>query len=212
MTAPRFFNKPGPRIAAGFLAGSLALVAAIAAGLLLFNGGHDSVAKPAGSVEHGSHAGGAIAAHAIPAETGQSAFAAIAEIVAMLEADPQTDWSRVDIAALRDHLADMDRLVLGAEATASFDNRTAVFSIRGDGPVLRAIQKMVPAHAMELSKIDGWDSATTLTEDGATLRITVAHDDDLAKVRALGFFGVMALGAHHQPHHLAMARGGMGAH
>ena len=32
-------------------------------------------------------------------EAGQIAFAAIQEIVAILEADPQTDWSKVDIDA-----------------------------------------------------------------------------------------------------------------
>ena len=36
-----------------------------------------------------------------PREAGQAAFAAIAEIVARLEADPMTDWSRVDLEALR---------------------------------------------------------------------------------------------------------------
>jgi hypothetical protein len=51
-----------------------------------------------------------------PAEAGQGAFAAIAEIVALLEADPNTDWSKVNIAALREHLVDMDELTLNAVA------------------------------------------------------------------------------------------------
>src|SRR5438046_3161300 len=42
-----------------------------------------------------------------PREPGQSAFAAIQEIVALLEADPGTDWTKVDIEALRRHLVDM---------------------------------------------------------------------------------------------------------
>ena len=37
----------------------------------------------------------------VPTQPGQEAFAAIQEIVAMLEADPRTDWSKVDIDALR---------------------------------------------------------------------------------------------------------------
>ncbi|WP_299864665.1 hypothetical protein [uncultured Hoeflea sp.] len=207
MTLRRFLGKP-----MHLITGSLALIAAIATGLLLFGGGLGSGGASTGPVAHGSHSAEAMTAHDVPKEAGQSAFAAVAEIVAMLEADPQTNWSRVDITALREHLVDMDRLMLGAKATASFNNRTAVLSIRGEGPVLRAIHTMVPAHALELSKIDGWDSSTTTTEDGATLRITVAHAGELAKIKALGFFGVMALGAHHQPHHLAMARGDMGAH
>lgn len=207
MTFPRLLGKPKHLIT-----GSLALIAAIATGLLLLGGGLGSGGASTGPVAHGSHSAEAMTAHDVPKEAGQSAFAAVAEIVAMLETDPQTNWSRVDITALREHLVDMDQLMLGAEASASFNDHTAMFSIRGDGPVLRAIQAMVPAHAIELSRIDGWDSSTTITEDGATLHITVAREGELAKIKALGFFGVMALGAHHQPHHLAMARGDMGTH
>jgi hypothetical protein len=32
------------------------------------------------------------------------------------------------------------------------------------------------------------------------------------KVSALGFFGLMATGAHHQSHHFAMAKGTLHAH
>lgn len=39
-----------------------------------------------------------------PAEPGQGTFAAIAEIVALLQSDPTTDWATVDIEALRQHL------------------------------------------------------------------------------------------------------------
>ena len=47
-----------------------------------------------------------------PTEAGQGAFAAIQEIVAILEADPDTDWSKVDIDALRQHLVDMNAVTL----------------------------------------------------------------------------------------------------
>ena len=42
----------------------------------------------------------------------------IQEIVAMLAADPQTDWSKVNIEALREHLVDMDNVTLHAHATS----------------------------------------------------------------------------------------------
>ena len=38
----------------------------------------------------------------------------IAEIVSILEADPATDWTKVDLSALRQHLVDMNRLTLDA--------------------------------------------------------------------------------------------------
>src|SRR4051812_7008429 len=57
------------------------------------------------------HGGGA------PQSAGQDAFGAIQEIVLMLEADPKTDWSKVDLEALRQHLIDMNEVVLRAVAT-----------------------------------------------------------------------------------------------
>ena len=43
-----------------------------------------------------------------PPMPGQDAFGAIQEIVQILDADPKTDWSKVDLEALRQHLIDMD--------------------------------------------------------------------------------------------------------
>ena len=54
----------------------------------------------------------------VPSEPGQSAFAAIQEIVAMLDSDPETDWSKVDIEALRQlsaSVAESDRHLFEVE-------------------------------------------------------------------------------------------------
>ena len=45
---------------------------------------------------------------------GQDAFGAIQEIVGILEADPRTDWSKINLAALREHLIDMSEVTLKA--------------------------------------------------------------------------------------------------
>src|ERR1700712_1206702 len=70
------------------------------------DGGHDMPAAP-----------GAVGIAAMPSESGQAAFGAITEVVAILQADPRTDWSKVDIDALRDHLVDMDNVSLHARVT-----------------------------------------------------------------------------------------------
>ena len=41
-------------------------------------------------------------------QPGQAAFGAMAEVVRTLEGDPATDWSKVDIERLRQHLIDMN--------------------------------------------------------------------------------------------------------
>lgn len=160
-------------------------------------------------MDHGSHDAHAAMSEAVkrPAEAGQSAFAAVAEIVALLEADPHTDWSMVNIAALREHLVDMDNLFLRAEAEQTVKGNTVTITITGKDETLRAIQAMVPAHAAELAKIPGWSVTAQTTDDGAVLKVSSQDEADVARIAGLGFFGLMATGAHHQPHHLAIATG-----
>jgi len=144
---------------------------------------------------------------AIPAQTGQGAFAAIQEIVAMLDADPATDWSRVDIAGLRRHLVDMNNVTLHAEVATTPAENGVQFAVTGAGPVRESVRRMIKAHAETMS---GANSMTIVAEDhpeGAVMTVTVENPADLPKLKALGFFGIMTLGMHHQEHHLMIAAG-----
>lgn len=136
-------------------------------------------------------------------EIGQSGFAALTEIVTILREDPETDWSTVDIAALRRHLVDMDLLTTEAEVAVLERPEGARFEIRGTQRILEAIRAMVPAHAPFLAAETGWDVMTEDLKDGVALIV----DGDAAKIQGLGFFGMMTIGAHHQEHHLMLARG-----
>lgn len=148
----------------------------------------------------------------LPKEPGQGAFATIAEIVVLLTNDPKTDWSKVDIDGLREHLIDMDEVSLRASSkTAVFDNKI-VFTVTGSGRTRQAIQAMVLPHAGVLSRTTAWDAKGELTDNGAILTISSDNPVALKAVNALGFYGVMATGAHHQAHHLAMAKGDSNAH
>lgn len=144
-----------------------------------------------------------------PTEPGQGAFAAIQEIVAILEADPPTDWARVDLGALRRHLVDMNALVMSAEVAEREIPGGIEATVSGAGRAGEAARRMVPAHARELARIEGWTvSAENPAGGNVVLRVTSADPRAEAHIRGLGFFGLMASGAHHQPHHLAIARGG----
>lgn len=138
---------------------------------------------------------------------GQAAFVAIAEIVAILDADPGTDWSTVNISALREHLIDMNALTLQATIKEEALADGLVMTITGDGRARDAIQRMAPAHAAELDAMEDWSASAETTAEGARLVVTSTEPVIQAKIRGLGFFGLMATGAHHQPHHLAIARG-----
>ena len=143
-----------------------------------------------------------------PKESGQSGFAALTEIVAILSDDPDTDWRIVNITALRQHLVDMDFLTIAAEVTLTENPKGARFEISGIGRVLEAIQAMVPAHAPFLAAETGWDVSTEEIDRGVALIV----EGDAVRIQALGFFGMMTIGAHHQEHHLMLARGGVPHH
>lgn len=168
--------------------------------------GHDEMVEDAHSgMDHS-----AIMQHDMPAlavtEGGQAAFAAIQEIVAVLLAAPRTDWEKVNIEALRQHLIDMDNVTLRAKVATEAIPGGARFTVTSDDPAVQAsIRAMTVAHAATMDGVEGWSLKVQETADGAILTAT----RDEPRIRALGFIGLMTVGMHHQEHHLALARGEM---
>ncbi len=148
----------------------------------------------------------------VPSSPGQAAFGAIQEIVNLLQADPKTDWSKVDIDALRQHLIDMDEVTLRAAVRKEPVENGLRMTVTGAGRTLEAIQRMLPDHAREIDGMNGWTVKAASVADGVDLTVTAATPGETTKIRALGFMGIMAQGGHHQRHHLAMAKGEMAHH
>jgi hypothetical protein len=152
----------------------------------------------------------AMMASTSPALAGQDAFAAIAEIVAILDADPNTDWTKVDLERLRQHLVDMNEVVLRSTVKQTAVTGGLSMEITGTGRTTKAIRAMVIPHAAELDRMVEWSAKAEPIPGGARLIVTTKNADDqkaLARLRGLGFIGLLTEGAHHGPHHLAMARG-----
>jgi hypothetical protein len=89
-------------------------------------------------------------------QPGQGAFAAIQEIVVILEADPKTDWSKVNIEGLRQHLIDMDNVTLRADVKNEPIDGGMRFVVTGVGAVRDSIRRMVTAHSATMNGVDGW--------------------------------------------------------
>ena len=152
-----------------------------------------------------------MAGKAVPTMAGQDAFGTVQEIVHILEADPATDWSKVNLEALRQHLIDMNEVTLDAAAAAKPVEGGIEIAVTGTGRTVGAIQRMVPAHASEIDEthLNHWTAKTEPLDDGVLLTVTSGDANEVAHIRGLGFIGIMVSGSHHQPHHLAMARGEM---
>src|SRR5271163_2225443 len=87
----------------------------------------------------------------VPTMPGQDAFGAIQEIVAILDSDPKTDWSKVNLEALRQHLIDMNEVTLKAEATLKQIDGGLEIAVTGGDRTLAAIQRMIPAWAQTMN-------------------------------------------------------------
>jgi hypothetical protein len=145
-----------------------------------------------------------------PTMPGQDAFGAIAEIVQILEADRATDWGKVDIERLRQHLIDMNEVVLHSSVKQTPVAGGLAMEITGSGRTEQAIRTMVVPHTAELDRMLSFTAKAETIPGGVRLSVIAKRPDDaklVARTRALGFAGLMTEGAHHQPHHLAMAKG-----
>jgi hypothetical protein len=184
-------------------------IPAIAAALLAFS---VLAARPLTAQEHVHTPGMTHPAPAaqLPTQGGQAAFAAIAEIVALLQADATTDWSKVNLERLRRHLVDMDLVTLRSRVVATPVAGGAQFVVRGTGETVAAIKRMTGAHVTMLANSGGPRVVRTVLPDGVRLVVTAADPADtaaVARIRGLGFIGLMATGDHHAAHHMALARG-----
>jgi hypothetical protein len=100
----------------------------------------------------------------------------------------------------------MDEVTLRAKAAERTLDNGIEIAVTGEGRTLEAIKRMVPAHVSELREI-GWNAKSEEVSNGVKLTVTASESQPLAKLKALGFMGIMVQGAHHQPHHLMMAKG-----
>jgi hypothetical protein len=165
-------------------------------------------AQTTGGMDYASHATSLGAKAALPA--GQDAYATVAAVVAALQADSTTDWSKVNIEALRQHLLMMNDVTLGARVSQTVVAGGARMDVTGDGRVAQSIRTMLGAHSRELEKMGPYRATVEEIPSGARLTVVAANAGDtrtVTKIRGLGFMGLLTLGDHHAAHHMALARG-----
>ena len=131
-------------------------------------------------MDHSRH--GAVTAGASSVPAGQDAFAAIAGIIAQLEADSTTDWSKVNVEALRQHLVVMNDVTLGAHSVQATVAGGARMDVTGDGRVAASIRAMLYAHAPELERMGLYKATVEDIPRGARLTVTAADPSDAKTV------------------------------
>ena len=140
-------------------------------------------------------------------EAGNDAFGSIQEVIKKLNDDPNTDWSKVNIEALRAHLSDMQDMTLNIKIISQKNIPNGVeVTIKATTPrAYGALKRVFKAHPKQLKKETGWDMKVEEKDKNFTMRILTSKKNEIDKIRGLGYIGIMAYGAHHQPHHWMMA-------
>ncbi len=109
--------------------------------------------------------------------------------------------------ALRQHLIDMNDVTLKADVALREIDGGLEIAVTGRGRTLLAIQRMIPAYARTVNGLNGWSAKAATLPKGELLTVTATDPKEVKHIRGLGFIGLLVRGSHHQPHHLAMAKG-----
>ena len=150
------------------------------------------------------------ASSAIPTLPAQAAFGAIGEIVRILKDDPNTDWSKVNLEALRQHFIDMDEVTLHSRVVQTSVPGGISAEVTGTGRTVASIRRMLPQHSRMLDGSSDLRSTTEEIPAGIRIVTTAKQPSDsalIARIRGLGFVGMLTDGDHHARHHIALARG-----
>jgi len=142
---------------------------------------------------------------------GNDVFGAVQEALHKLEADPATDWKKVNLEALRRHLLDMHHFTEDVEVvTQKPIDKGIEITVRATTPsAIPALDRAFNAHPKVLKSETGWDMMATKDKDKYKLQVTTSDATQLDKLRGLGYIGIMAMGNHHPSHHWALAKGQM---
>lgn len=145
----------------------------------------------------------------LPTEAGNDAFGTIQEIIELLNDNPDTDWTQVNIEALRMHLVDMHDMTINVNVISQKAIPNGMIAViepttpRAAG----ALARVMMAHPAQLEQETGWTMRIDRRGRRYALSVTTENAQEVDKIRGLGYIGLMAYGAHHQPHHWSMATG-----
>lgn len=143
------------------------------------------------------------------AAPGQAIFGAVQEVIERVEADTSVGWSDVNLERLRQHLVDMHRVAVEVDVVYqhAIEGGVLLRVAPTSGAARASLGRVLRAHPAPIEHEAGWTMAVEPAGEGFDLRVTTTNADEVAKIRALGYIGLLAYGAHHQHHHWMIATG-----
>ncbi len=144
-------------------------------------------------------------------QSGNEIFGTIQEVIQKLEANPNTDWSKVNLEALRQHLLDMKAFTEEVEVLSKkpIKNGVEVTVHPKSDRAVGALKKLFKMHPNMIKSEKGWTMEAQQDGENWVITCTTEKADEVDKIRALGYIGLLAEGSHHQLHHWMVATGQM---
>jgi len=142
-------------------------------------------------------------------QSGNDIFDAIQEVVEELKADPQTDWEKVDLESLRQHLLDMKAFTEEVEVKEQQPIEKGIKMIvkPESSRAEKALKNMLSMHPKMMKMERGWDMNAEKKDSTWEIAVTTDNTDEVPLIRGLGYIGIVVEGAHHQVHLWMMATG-----
>ena len=142
-------------------------------------------------------------------QPGNSMFGAIKEVLRQLEADPNTDWKKVNLEALRQHFLDIRHFTEDVEIiTQKPLDKGIEIIVRATTPAaIPALDRAFSTQPKVLKSETDWDMTASKDKDKYKLRVTTGDASKVDKLRGLGYIGIMAVGNQHPALHWALAKG-----
>ncbi|MCF7805330.1 MAG: hypothetical protein K9N46_09185 [Candidatus Marinimicrobia bacterium] len=102
---------------------------------------------------------------------GNAVFGTIQEVIRELEADPNTDWSQVDLEALRQHLIDMHHFTINVEmlSKSNIDTGMKIIIAPTVPAAKQSLERVLDAHTHMLHRAiaQGKDPHNAMMNHGA---------------------------------------------
>ena len=113
----------------------------------------------------------------------------------------------MSINRLRQHLVDLDEVMLRAQAEELVIEGGLEIRVSGTEQTLAALGRVVPQHVESMGEFRGWKMDVESVESALLLTLIGPDAGEQEIIRAMGFFGLMASGVHRPHQLLGVARG-----
>src|SRR5690625_2345947 len=120
-------------------------------------------------------------------QTGSDVFDAMQEVIEHLKSDPDTDWSKVDLEGLRQHLIDMKAFTEEVEVLEQnpIDSGVKILVKPETDRAAKALQHMLSMHPKMMKVERNWDMKAQQKKDVWEIACTTSNPDEVDLLRGL---------------------------